>query len=64
MGWLDNLWRRRRGRATETPEDRAHVRAEERDIEPESPAAEVEERAHEERNEELLREPRVPPGTG
>jgi hypothetical protein len=30
MGWLDNLWRRRQGRTTETPRDTAAAREAER----------------------------------
>ena len=68
MGWLDNLWRRRQGRTTETPRDTAEVRAAE--AEAERPRGEVdeadelEELAHERRDEQIFREPRLPPGTG
>jgi hypothetical protein len=63
MGWLDNLWRRRQGHTTETPEDTARIR--ERKKEEETAAAdELEQRAHEYRDEEIYREPRIPPGTG
>jgi hypothetical protein len=65
MGWLDNLWRRRQGRPTETPRDTAEVRA--KDAERKMKKAEadlLEERAHELRTEEVLREARKPPGMG
>lgn len=65
MGWLDNLWRRRQGRTTETPRDTAAAREAEREAARPTPAADaLEEEAHEERDENILREPRVPPGTG
>jgi hypothetical protein len=66
MGWLDNLWRRRQGRTTETPRDTADARAEdaERRKAEKSEADLLEERAHLHRDEEILREPRKPPGTG
>lgn len=65
MGWLDNLWRRRQGRTTETPRDTAEVRAEDAaQREKKSEADILEERAHLHRDEEILREPRKPPGTG
>jgi hypothetical protein len=63
MGWLDNLWRRRQGRTTETPEDTARIREQEKKDE-RARADELEERAHEHRDEEIFREPRKPPGTG
>lgn len=65
MGWLDNLWRRRQGRTTETPRDTADVRAEDAaQREKKSEADILEERAHLHRDEEIFREPRKPPGTG
>jgi hypothetical protein len=65
MGWLDNLWRRRQGRTTETPRDTASVRAEDAERrEKKSEADILEERAHLHRDEEIFREPRKPPGTG
>jgi len=66
MGWLDNLWRRRQGRATETPEDTAKARASEGETpsEEEEEADLLEEDAHRFRDEEIFREPRIPPGTG
>jgi hypothetical protein len=67
MGWLDNLWRRRQGRATETPEDTAKARARDGEGEkrPDKEEADLlEEDAHRFRDEEIFREPRIPPGTG
>lgn len=61
MGWLDNLWRRRQGRTTETPRDTTAAREAER---PESDADALEEEAHQARDENVLREPRLPHGTG
>jgi hypothetical protein len=63
MGWLDNLWRRRQGRTTETAADTARIR-EQQKKDDRATADELEERAHEHRNEEIFREPRKPPGTG
>lgn len=63
MGWLDNLWRRRQGRTTETPEDTARIREQQREEET-AVADELEEEAHRLRDEEIYREPRIPPGTG
>jgi hypothetical protein len=65
MGWLDNLWRRRQGQATETPEDTARARAREGEKRSEEEEADLlEEDAHRFRDEEIFREPRIPPGTG
>jgi hypothetical protein len=64
MGWLDNLWRRRQGPTTSDKE--AMVDAHEhqtRESERETADA-LEEQAHENRDEQILREPRIPPGTG
>ena len=63
MGWLDNLWRRRQGQATETPEDTAQARKADKP-DNEDVADELEEQAFQNRNEEIFREPRIPPGTG
>jgi hypothetical protein len=63
MGWLDNIWRRRQGRTTETPQDTARIREREKHDDRAS-ADELEERAHENRTDEVFREPRIPPGTG
>jgi hypothetical protein len=63
MGWLDNLWRRRQGRTTSSEEDVAQ--AQKRQQRDDSAIAdELEERAHQHRDEEIFREPRIPPGTG
>src|SRR6266545_5767189 len=65
MGWLDNLWRRPQGRATETPEDTVKARASEGEKLSEQEEADLlEEDAHRFRDEEIFREPRIPPGTG
>jgi hypothetical protein len=68
MGWFDNLWRRRQGRTTETPRETAAARAAQREADkPLSEADEAdvrEELAHQHRDEQVLREPRIPPGTG
>jgi hypothetical protein len=64
MGWLDNLWRRRQGRTTETPRDTAEAQAKQRRSDREDVADELEEEAHRLRDEEIYREPRIPPGTG
>jgi hypothetical protein len=63
MGWLDNLWRRRQDQATETPEDTARARKSDKPAD-EDVADELEEQAFQNRNEEIFREPRIPPGTG
>jgi hypothetical protein len=63
MGWLDNLWRRRQGRTTETPRDTAEARAETPAAE-ESEADVLEHEVAAEREEVIRREPRLPPGTG
>ena len=65
MGWFDNLWRRRQGSTTETERDRAEAQArEEKAISEEDEADLLEEDAHRFRDEEIFREPRIPPGTG
>jgi hypothetical protein len=64
MGWLDNLWRRRQGRTTETSEDVAKAREAQSEKDEEVSADELEELAHQHRDEEVFREPRIPPGTG
>jgi hypothetical protein len=64
MGWLDNLWRRRQGRTTETSEDVARAQQAQEPPDEEASADELEERAHQHRDEEIFREPRIPPGTG
>jgi hypothetical protein len=64
MGWLDNLWRRRQGRTTETSEDVAQAQKAQRRADQRMAADELEQRAHQHRDEEIFREPRIPPGTG
>lgn len=64
MGWLDNLWRRRQGRTTDTSEDVARAQKAQHPTDEELTADELEERAHQHRDEEIFREPRIPPGTG
>jgi hypothetical protein len=65
MGWLDNLWRRRAGRVTESTEDRARIREQEEARKAEKEEADLlEQRAHQHRDDEIFREPRKPPGTG
>jgi hypothetical protein len=64
MGWLDNLSRRRQGQATETDQDTAKARASEGERRPDKEEADIlEEDAHRFRDEEIFREPRIPPGT-
>jgi hypothetical protein len=64
MGWLDNLWRRRQGRTTETSEDVARAQQAQQPPDEEMTADELEELAHQHRDDEIFREPRIPPGTG
>jgi len=67
MGWLDNLWRRRQGGATDTARERAEAHEEEQEEErltEREEADALEEDAHRFRDEEIFREPRIPPGTG
>jgi hypothetical protein len=64
MGWLDNLWRRRQGRTTETSEDVAQAQKERAEKSEDEVADELEQDAHRFRDEEIFREPRKPPGTG
>jgi hypothetical protein len=64
MGWLDNLWRRRQGRTTETSEDVARAQQAQQPPDEETAADELEEAAHQHRDDEIFREPRIPPGTG
>ena len=63
MGWLDNLWRRRQGRTTSSEEDVAQAQKRQQPDD-RATADELEERAHQHRDEEIFREPRIPPGTG
>jgi hypothetical protein len=65
MGWLDNLWRRRQSGATDAERDRADARSEEEErLSNREEADALEEEAHRHRDEEIFREPRIPPGTG
>jgi hypothetical protein len=65
MGWLDNLWRRRQDQTTDAERERADTRAEEESRrDPKEEADLLEEEAHRHRDEEIFREPRIPPGTG
>jgi hypothetical protein len=54
MSWLDSLWRRRQGRTTD---DNVEVPRSEDEL-----ADELEEEAHEARDEQALEEPRPPGG--
>ena len=55
MGWFDNFWRRRKGETTDDPAARAP--------EPDEQAAdELEEEAHDARDEQAIEEPRPPGG--
>jgi hypothetical protein len=63
MGWLDNLWRRRQGRTTSSEEDTAQAQKRQQP-DGSKTADELEEAAHQHRDEEIFREPRIPPGTG
>jgi hypothetical protein len=64
MGWLDNLWRRRQGRATDDKEKMVNADEEEpRESETEI-ADELAEEADEYRDEQIRREGPIPPGTG
>jgi hypothetical protein len=64
MGWLDNLWRRRQGRTTDTTQDTVDAQQAQRPATDEEIADDLEEGAHRIRDEEIYREPRIPPGTG
>jgi hypothetical protein len=65
MGWLDNLWRRRQDTTTDTERERAETRTEEESRRDQTDEADIlEEEAHRHRDEEIFREPRIPPGTG
>jgi len=64
MGWLDNLWRRRQGRTTDTTEDMVRARKDQGKKDESAEADVLEEDAHRFRDEEIFREPRKPPGTG
>jgi hypothetical protein len=64
MGWLDNLWRRRQESTTDAERDAAEARENELKDDDTAEADILEEDAHRFRDEEILREPRIPPGTG
>jgi hypothetical protein len=65
MGWLDNLWRRRQREKTETDREAAEARVGEETPQAGADEADLlEEDAHRFRDEEIFREPRIPPGTG
>jgi hypothetical protein len=67
MSWLDNLLRRRQGRATESDERTAEVRRDVQEAQPpatEDKAGRLEQEVHEERDQNIMREPRLPPGMG
>ena len=65
MGWFDNLWRRRQGATTDTERERAEAQTDEEARRDEKAVADaLEEGAHRNRDEEIFREPRIPPGTG
>jgi hypothetical protein len=64
MGWFDNLWRRSQRSATGDKEKMVETH-EGQAGEPEGELAdELEKEAHAYRDEQLVREPRIPPGTG
>jgi hypothetical protein len=63
MGWFDNFWRRRQKPATETDRDTADARASEKKSDKDE-ADRLEEEAFRNRTEEVIREGRIPPGTG
>jgi hypothetical protein len=55
MGWIENVWRRRKGETTDDQASRAP--------EPDEPIAEeLEEEAHEARDDQAIEEPRPPGG--
>jgi hypothetical protein len=64
MGWLDNLWRRRQESTTDAERDAAEARANEARHDDTDEADLLEEQAHRNRDDEIFREPRIPPGTG
>jgi hypothetical protein len=65
MGWFDNLWRRRQGGSEDPERDRAESRTEDEErLSRREEADALEEEAHRHRDEEIFREPRIPPGTG
>jgi hypothetical protein len=64
MGWLDNLWRRRQGRTTDDKEEMVQAHEQQSGEADRDEADALEEEAHEQRDEQIMREPRLPPGTG
>jgi hypothetical protein len=64
MGWLDNLWRRRQGPATDDTKEMVEAHEQQSGEAGRDEADELEEEAHEQRDEQIMREPRLPPGTG
>lgn len=62
MGWLDNLWRRKQGTTSSQQDTVDAQKAQQKDAERET-ADEVEEQAHEHRDEEVFRQGVIPPGT-
>jgi hypothetical protein len=64
MGWLDNLWRRRQESTTDAERDAAEAGENELKDDDTAEADILEEDAHRFRDEEIFREPRIPPGTG
>jgi hypothetical protein len=64
MGWFDNLWRRRQESTTDVERDAAEAREDELKDDDTAEADILEEDAHRFRDEEIFREPRIPPGTG
>ncbi|HEX5467722.1 MAG TPA: hypothetical protein VFW80_01595 [Gaiellaceae bacterium] len=64
MGWLGNFWGRRRRSATDDKEEMVKAHGQQSGEDDASVADELEEEAHEARDEQALREPRIGPGTG
>jgi hypothetical protein len=63
MGWLDNLWRRRQGPTTSDKESMVKAHEHQAGESERETADELEAQAHENRDEQIGREP-IPPGTG
>jgi hypothetical protein len=64
MGWFDNLWRRRQGSATVDKEQMVEAHQSQGAESETEVADQLEEEAHAARDEQVMREPRIPPGTG